>query len=816
MRPIWIIDLGQAEAVGKRLRSLFDSASIEVKSHWHYLHLEEVESRRSEVGYPGDMEEYRQLIERVVADGRECYNGFMEAGYDIGTFQVAVLGAADEGLSQRLFAPLAGLLRDSMPRICSDHANRGVEVTGLLYIPSTINQSDNGELRIRTAMLLEALNTLCQQLGARHYNHVIAYQDVQWSGNRYYARLDEEGRADLLHQLLVNLYYGDSRSERLFDRTGHDSGIFSLGATSIHYDSSSHRDAELGRLLQMLMAEFKDSANSDSTYANTAVRETLDGNALDATSVSARLREGAAAVEVDLEKIEGEADPHPVWDLFRVELFPRYYNKYLKYMPARLTRYMQSLHYILLTRMSTLMRHNREQAAEDHRTVLLSLYRKVLLDPATRFATIGQLETVFATAKEYMLRKRSEVALTLAEVVPIPKYLRNDYDHCVADEEGNKPSAIMDKIKKNLRREPVVLSLTVRCFLLGILLVFTVIPVLRVISPSIVNMGDIATMEWLWIPVLMLLPLVVNLVIRLRRHFKRLKRLRRRLLAATLLAANRRLSQVLMDEQGAFYDTLVSECETQHQLLDALRQEMQAPHSEATSGPLPATRFNQPLLGGDFDGSPILTDTSKAEASIRLDDMQLRLSQLEQQELLAMLKTSFRQPEVLDAADLTTGDAPNAHAAALVEAWSSHFTPQLHITTAENTGLMLAQLGKDVDLEPFIKMAGVNGMLFSVDSGGTPVLRISHVPQQLGFCNTITDTTTADYAMLTTWQRITLHSQQVCNCVLEPLPPLTLADKLTLYYAFYRQRDLAYVFAGQPLRIARDEMELLDKQIIGG
>ena len=808
MRPIWIIDLGRAEAVGERLRSLLGGASELVKSHWHYLQLEDADL--------DDMEGYRQLLERVVSDGRECYNGFVEAGYDIGTFQVVVLGAADEGLSQRLFAPLAGLLRDSMPRIISDHANRGVEVTGLLYIPSTINQTDDRELRTRTAMLLEALNTLCQQLGPRHYNHVVAYQDVQWSGNRYYPRLDDEGRADLLHQLLVNLYYGDNHSERPFDRTGHDSGIFSLGAASIYYDSSTHRQAELGRLLQMLIAEFKNSDSNDSAYANTIVRETLDGDALDATAVSARLREGAAAVEIDLEKAEGEADPHPVWDLFRVELFPRYYHRYLKYMPARLTRYMQSLHYILLTRMSTLMRHNREQSASHHRSVLLSLYRKVLLDPAARFATIEQLEAVFATAKEYLLRKRSEVALTLAEVVPIPEYLRNDYDRCLADEESNKPSAIMDKIKKNLRREPVVLSLTVRCFLLGILLVFTVIPVLRVISPNIVNLGDIATMEWIWIPVLMLLPLVVNFVIRLRRHFKRLKRLRRRLLAATLLAANRRLSQVLMEEQGAFYDTLVSECDTQQQLLVALCQQLQAPQSETSSSPLPTTRFNQPLLSGNFGGSPLLTDTTKAEASIRLDDTQLRLSQLEQQELLAMLKTSFRQPEVLDAADMSKGDDPNAHAAALVEALSKHFAPQLHITTAENMGLMLEQLGKDVDLEPFIKMAGVNGMLFSVASGGMPVLRISHVPQQLGFCNTIADTATTDYAMLTTWQRITLQSQQVCNSTLEPLPPLTLADKLALYYAYYRQRDLAYTLAGQPLRIARDEMELLDKQIIGG
>jgi hypothetical protein len=50
----------------------------------------------------------------------------------------------------------------------------------------------------------------------------------------------------------------------------------------------------------------------------------------------------------------------------------------------------------------------------------------------------------------------------------------------------------------------------------------------------------------------------------------------------------------------------------------------------------------------------------------------------------------------------------------------------------------------------------------------------------------------------------------------EKLPPLSFADKLSLYYGFFRQKDLAYVLAGTPLRIPKEDMEKLDKQIIGG
>ena len=103
--------------------------------------------------------------------------------------------------------------------------------------------------------------------------------------------------------------------------------------------------------------------------------------------------------------------------------------------------------------------------------MLSSFYKKVYLDASAKFATIAQIESVFNSAREYLLNKQSEVKYTLLEIVPIPKYLRHDYDACLNNDEDNTPSKIIEKLKKNLKKEPVVLSLVVRCFLLGILLV---------------------------------------------------------------------------------------------------------------------------------------------------------------------------------------------------------------------------------------------------------------------------------------------------------------------------------------------------------
>ena len=187
MLPVWIIDLGGSEVSSKKLQGLLASLSDSQKPFWHYFHPKDAKPVT-------DVSSLKALMESLVADGRECYNGFIKAGYPVNNFQIAILGAADERLSQTAFAPLPGLLRDYLPKIVSDHANLGVEVTGILFIPSTINQLDDVREREHAAMLLEDVNMLSNTLGARHYNRVIAYQDIQYKGARFYPGLSEEER----------------------------------------------------------------------------------------------------------------------------------------------------------------------------------------------------------------------------------------------------------------------------------------------------------------------------------------------------------------------------------------------------------------------------------------------------------------------------------------------------------------------------------------------------------------------------------------------------------------------------------------------
>lgn len=807
MLPLWIIDLGSSAVSTKKLQDLLGEIGESVKPYWHYYHIDDKEV--------SDAASLKVLMDELVTDGRDCYNSFIKAGYKVGNFQIVILGSAEEQLSQQIFAPLAGLIRDNLPRIVADHANLGVEITGVLFIPNSVNQLDDVKERIRVAMLLENLNMLNERLGARHLNRLVAYQDVQYKASRFYPGLDTEQRTELLFQILTNLFFASADSERFFDKIGSGEGIYSLGAASIYYNSEQHHGFELKRLLDKLVATFKDEEIFDQEYAVKIVHEVLKADVVNSEEISARLRERCSSLDLDIKKMEGEADPHPVWDLFRSDLMPSYYRKYLKFMPARLMSFMQNLSYILLSRFSAVVRQNRKETTDKFIPLLLGFYRKVFLDSAAKYATIAQVEAVFKEAKEYLLKKREEVRLVTYEIVPVPSYLRNDYDKCDTDGESNRPSAVLDNLKKNLKKEPVVLSLVVRCFLLGILLVFTIISLLRVLSPNVINLGEIATIEWLWIPVLFFLPLIIEFFFKLRRHFKRIRRLKYKLLASTLLSVNKRLSRFLMEESGKFYETLVEECESQLMLLAAFRESMNVPESEAGKGVLPQTMFNQPILGGSFCGEKLLGEDSVTEAEIRVKDEVIRISELKKEDLIGLLKGASRQPETLDATDLSDSKEPSEHAASFVSVLSGLFSSELRIHTADNMGSMLTQLGKNVNLSPLRKMANVNGMLFSVLSNNKPVLRITNTPDIFGEVNVVADKATADYALLTCWQKITpgIQSQLVCNCSLETLPELSFADKLSLYYGFYRQRDLAYALAGNPIRISKEEMEKLDQQL---
>ena len=288
-----------------------------------------------------------------------------------------------------------------------------------------------------------------------------------------------------------------------------------------------------------------------------------------------------------------------------------------------------------------------------------------------------------------------------------------------------------------------------------------------------------------------------------------------RLLASTLVSANKRLSQFLVEELKQFYEEMTQECDTQLEKLATFRQLIATPEADTGDIILPETKFNQPLVGGSFQEQKLILDNTAAEAEVRIMDTPRRLSTLDKEEQLSLLQSAFKNLDVFSAACISGSENLAENAKAFVSAIKHCFDPQLHIHTADSIGAMLTLLGTKVDLLPLVSMAGINGMLFSTASNNPPIVKITNTPRAFAGMTTIADNATSDYAMITTWQKLSpgIYSQIVCNCPLDPLPPLTFADKLALYYGYYKRKNLAYTLAESPIRITKDEMDTLDKLI---
>ena len=793
MLPVWIISLGENKDAEEKLKSLLGGISSSLTPFWQYTHL-----ATGAVSKPAD---YQALLGKLIEEGQNCYNRFMESGLKVNNFQIAVLGAANEAFSQSVFAPMPGILRDLLPMIVPDHANRGVEITGLLYIPSTVNQDMEDAQRQRTAIFLEEVLLMSGANGVPGYNAVLAYQDIQYQQFRFYERLDTGDRAELLFQYLVHLYLGSRDNEKLLDRIGQGAGVYALGAASVFFNPQAHRSLELTTALKALVGEFTDKENSDAGYADNRVKAILDSALLFPEDIADRLREGCTGIDADLRKLDDKADPHPVWDLLNVELLPAYYKRYLKFMPARLIRYMKEFSYALLSRFVGIIRKNVQEASESKKNLLTNACDAILRDKANPFATLAQLEAFYGKAKDYLEARRADSAIPYSDIIPVPAYLAADYARCQSDPDGTgSPAMILDELKKNLRKEPIILSLVVRCFFLGLALVLIAVSVLRVLAPVFMHFA------WLWIPVLLLLPLLVEMLGRVRRHFKRIRRLKFRLLASTLLSVNRSLFTELTAGMDNVYENLIAECQRMIDYLGKLREQLSVPDDETADGLIPRTRFNQPLLEGDFMGEKMVTDTHSVESAVSLPAGTKPLSKVEKGDFLAILKCLFEQTSFI-----------SMKADALLGHFKEDLDKRLQSSANEDIPTLLERLADKADLSPLKKMAGPNGMLFSVPSNNQMVVKASNEIRALENVVYIKDKALSEYLLMTSWEKLSqgLNTGQLCNCTLSAAPKLTFPDKLALYYAFYRNEEGTYRIGSIPVSVKKSEMEEIDTLIRG-
>lgn len=799
MLPLWIINLGADDAQAQKLGSLIDELPASVRPYWQYTCLN--------ADVVADEKSYTALTEQLVEAGQACYNCFMKNGMRVSDFQIAVLGFTEDDLSQSIFAPMAGIIRDSLPRIIHDHANLGVELTGLLYIPSTANQEPDSSKRKRMAMFLEEVNLLSDSVNG--YNRVVAYQDIQHVHCRYYGSLNSNDRTELLFQYLTHIFLGGRDNEKLFDHIGTEHGLYSLGAASVFFSPKEHRNHELNILLGSIEDEFKCKENCDEASAQLFASRIIDDKPFDERNLASRLTEGCCSIQVNLHEMEGEANPHPVRDFLKVELLPSYYGKYLRYMPARLLKFMQSFSYALMSRVTAIISNNSSETIKAGKLILKSLPGTVLCSKDNVFATIPQLQLCYIKSREDLIAKRQNLSVQFPDILNVPDYLKADYQQCVSRGEGGlNLNEIMGRLKQLLRKEPVILSLLVRCFLSGTLLVLLCVLTFGFMWPSALSNA------WIWGPFLFLLPFALELGIRVRRHFKRVKRLKYTLLAATIYSVNQKLNKRLVKELDKAYESFISECDDCIDYLSTLSEALTIPEEQAIDRMLPVTRFNQPLFEGSFVDERMVSDDFDNQSEITLPPGKITsIAGLTKEDNLCLLKYFLMESSATEI--ICADNLPQDTAVRLTERFKFGLSALFQTVEESNITTALSRLGSNADLSPLKKMAGVNGMLFYDADSRNAIVKSSGTERIIENADIITEPALGNTLMLTFWKNLQngLNVSNICDYKLDADPELSFCDKLALYYAFYRQTNSIYKIGHIPVVVNKTEMEKLDRMI---
>jgi hypothetical protein len=670
-------------------------------------------------------------MDSVINEGRDFYNTMQQEGLVFTNLQVCVLGDVTERQTQSLFQFLPFFLQYTFPDIAGMSAGRGLLLTGFLFIPHKMNHMSQEECG-KAAVFVEEMNMLIETGDSSYYVRVIAYQDIQKAEVRYYPELNVIERTDLLFQYLLNIFYLESKEKGVFLSVD-NKGIYSMGAASVFYYGEQHRQVVSRRLLECLLDELKKDDNASVDDSRHVLDISFGSDEIAAGKIIAGLEENNKGLNLQPDKMEGKPEPDPVKDFLSAKLFTSYYLDYLRFMPARAVEFARAFSYMLTGRFAAQIKENKDKLLAKFKEDIDRLHYQ-FRTADIRFKTVSQLKGLFTSLRE-SLEKQRQIAVDTSrkeerEVFNIPEYLSTYYsDLKHGKESAEKTSEIAEKMKTALRSEPAVLSLISRCFLIGTALVFVLIPLLRRLSPFIIDLGDVTKYEWLWIILIFTIIFLYYFGIRLRRHFLYVRKLKRLLLAQALLDAQRKASARIYTEALALYDELIACCETKIKDCDKLSSLLLLSDEITDDGKgVPQTMFNQPFIAGKFMGEQ-LTDASKLTdyvlvghterllPDLKKDDYILILKQITEEHaglLLPLNLVAENEDKEKNGEELNPGNLRTA-IAEYVESAKKAIEPLLRLHDDENLGEyinMLMQYNMNtVDLLPLFKIADLNGML---------------------------------------------------------------------------------------------------------
>lgn len=658
MLPLWIIDLNsdsnRCELFQDRLKliagamlavsnipkepltdsDVFDETTskdlLSKEGQWYYSHFDDPFSDAD----TSNEEEMANLLydfkEKIVLEGQSFVGLLRESNVktDI-NINICVIGHIEERMSQMTFASVASLIQMEKGRILPRHIHQGVNIMGMLFIPSAVNTRKRAE-RQRVLRCLREIEVQHDVTSVHGYDKMLYYQDVQNKTQKQYARLNVNQQVDYLTQCIINLFYATNEFHPLLSGSSSNEHFYiSLGPASMYYDPSLQDSKDLQFVANGLIAAFKSEAQSNQKDKSNFVNE-KDYNI---TKLLCDLFEKRNH-ELDLKDVEpDEPDPHPIRDFLYKPLKRRYYEGYLSRYPMILmSKITKAVTEQTRSVLETVCIKGKEHLNKFSSIALPSAVKELFADCNQDTGAIHRVERHLHLLREKIEYYESRVDDAIENQVwikiidEVPQKLQDHFYEYHEDYLEDIQNARLRKETKNTRcstrkkealsdlinhikHEPTILASVSRVYLYGIILVLFILPIVELISPSYIDLGNVSRNAFFWAFFVFLLPTLWQLLayalykMRLRLYVTRLK-------AYYLHDAYARVANAVRSEALFFYSSAMQLCDEYLKRCEQIRTDVKPISVEAVNWrpAIPKTTFNQPLVDGVFGNSKLFPD----------------------------------------------------------------------------------------------------------------------------------------------------------------------------------------------------------------
>jgi len=647
MVPLWIIDLSEDNCHQQALRGLIkelDGAS----GIWYHSPCPINDYSDAEYVWLDDLIKYlisqgQKFIRKIdlCHPSNECLT------------DICVIGNVAERRTQVLFSSIAALIKHYKGNIIPDHVHQGINILGMLYVPSDINTLDflKRQSALRCMKELEIQHRINSAGG---FDKVVLFQDVQHKTERFYPALSWHQQVEFLFQCLVNIYYTKDDDHPLFEGLSVNDDVFvSMGAGSLFYDTKDQDDKDIRLVEENLLRVFKLPCREDK-LPNEFLLDTKEFSPKELMKMIGFYFE---PVPPDIEshrpgilsclrmlvrnpdeeeteessKVRGgldiiEPDPDPVKDMFSRWLKRFYYNTYLRVYPRKVLE--SIVERVANASESQLCKVNGILDAHLNRLVgdvsndggggllPLKIYSALSDEISRKKGGIlyikGRIRQLQNKVSEFRKDAASQAEREMWQPLitgQIPRNIRDPFveyhDASKADADSGQPQSRKQEKKEEagknlcsiLASQPTMLARISRSFLAGIIFMLSITPILDAISPRFVDLGNVNGYSFIWGTLIFLIPALIE-CIRYALFAHRRDKCIRALIAYYHHDAYERLANRIMTRIDDFYGKLYDLCDSYQERCDRIVEFEVPEYTSERKQRIPETTFNKSLLEG--------------------------------------------------------------------------------------------------------------------------------------------------------------------------------------------------------------------------